>query len=101
MSKVVRLKQVGKKYALRYALRNVSFDLDAGELVYVTGVSGAGKSTLLKLLYAMEQSSEGSIHMGSWQLEKMNKQRLPEYRKQVGFIFQDFKLLPELTVAEN
>ncbi len=100
-SLMVRVSHVTKRYSKRFALQDVSFDLDAGEFAYITGVSGAGKSTLLKLLFAMEKPTEGSIHVNRNELTTLRNSDLPEYRQKVGFIFQDFKLLPDLNVREN
>ncbi len=100
--KMVSLNGVGKLYAAeRYALCNVTFDLDRGEFAYVTGSNGAGKTTLLKLLYAMERASEGSILVNNREISQLPKKKVFEYRREVGFVFQDFKLLPDLTVYDN
>lgn len=100
--KMVRLHRVGKQYSdTRYALRDVSFDLDRGEFAYVTGINGAGKTTLLKLLFAMEKASSGSIIVNSRDVGELPKARIPLYRREVGFVFQDFKLLPDLNVFDN
>ena len=99
---MVRLHGVGKLYPPeRYALRNVSFDLHRGEFAYVTGMNGAGKTTLLKLLFAMERASAGSILVNGREITQLPKHRIFQYRREVGFVFQDFKLLPDLSVAEN
>ena len=101
-AKMVRLHGVGKQYGPeRYALSNVSFDLDRGEFAYVRGSNGAGKTTLLKLLYAMEKASEGSILVNNREISQLPKNKVFEYRREVGFVFQDFKLLPDLTVYDN
>lgn len=99
---MVRLHRVGKQYASgRYALQNVSFDLQRGEFAYVTGMNGAGKTTLLKLLFAMEQATEGNIYVNSRDISSLPNGKVFQYRREVGFVFQDFKLLPDLTVYEN
>jgi cell division transport system ATP-binding protein len=101
-SKMVRLHRVGKKYAPgRIALNDVSFDLQRGEFAYITGGNGAGKTTLLKLLFATEKASHGSIVVNNRDLAVLNSGKVYEYRREVGFVFQDFKLLPDLTVYEN
>lgn len=101
-AKMVRLQGVGKQYASqRYALRNITFDLHRGEFAYVTGVNGAGKTTLLKLLFAMERATEGSILVNNRDISELPKKKVFQYRREVGFVFQDFKLLPDLTVYEN
>lgn len=99
---MVRLFQVAKRYGVdRYALKNVSFDLKRGEFAYVTGVNGAGKTTLLKLLFAMEKATEGSIVVNERDLLRLPKKQVFQYRREVGFVFQDFKLLPDLNVFDN
>ncbi len=85
----------------RFALRNVSFDLDRGEFAYVTGVNGAGKTTLLKLLFAMEKATEGQILVNNRDLTALARSKVFQYRREVGFVFQDFKLLPDLNVYDN
>ena len=101
-AKMVRLHRVGKQYSdSRYALRDVSFELERGEFAYVTGINGAGKTTLLKLLFAMERASSGSIVVNSRDISEIPKSRIPQYRREVGFVFQDFKLLPDLNVYDN
>lgn len=101
-SKMVRLHRVAKQYASeRYALRNISFDLNRGEFAYITGTNGAGKTTLLKLLFAMERASEGSILVNNREISGLAKGKVFQYRREVGFVFQDFKLLPDLSVYDN
>ncbi len=101
-AKMVRLHGVGKRYGTeRCALRDVSFDLDKGEFAYVTGVNGSGKTTLLKLLFAMEKPTEGTIVVNNRDVAALPKGRIPLYRREVGYVFQDFKLIPDLTVGEN
>ncbi len=100
--KMVRLHGVAKQYGPnRFALQNISFDLQRGEFAYVTGSNGAGKTTLLKLLFAMENASEGSIIVNNRDISALPKNRIFQYRREVGFVFQDFKLLPDLTVYDN
>lgn len=101
-TKMVRLHGVGKQYGPnRFALQNVTFDLNRGEFAYVTGSNGAGKTTLLKLLFAMETATEGSILVNNRDVGNLAKNRVFQYRREVGFVFQDFKLLPDLTVYDN
>ena len=101
-AKMVRLHRVGKQYSdTRYALRDVSFDLERGEFAYVTGINGAGKTTLLKLLFAMERASSGTIVVNNRDVSEISRLRIPQYRREVGFVFQDFKLLPDLNVFDN
>lgn len=99
---MVRLQNVEMRYGPeRYALKNVSFQLGRGEFAYVTGVNGAGKTTLLKLLFAIEKATEGSIAVNSRDLTVLQKSQVFQYRREVGFVFQDFKLLPDLSVYDN
>jgi cell division transport system ATP-binding protein len=99
---LVRLNRVGLRYATdRYALQGVSFDLQRGEFAYITGNNGAGKTTLLKMLFAMEKASEGNILVNNRDLSTLPKGKVFQYRREVGFVFQDFKLLPDLTVYDN
>lgn len=99
---LVRLNRVGLRYSNdRYALQNISFDLNRGEFAYITGNNGAGKTTLLKLLFAMEKVSEGNIVVNNRDLSALPKGKVFQYRREVGFVFQDFKLLPDLTVYDN
>ncbi len=99
---MVRLNKVAKCYPPdRYALKNVSFELKRGEFVYITGTNGAGKTTLLKLLFAMEQVSEGSIYVNNRDVTSLPKKLTPQYRREVGYVFQDFKLLPDLNIYDN
>lgn len=101
-AKMVRLQGVSKKYAAeRFALKNVTFDLHRGEFAYVTGMNGAGKSTLLKLLFAVEKASEGTILVNNRDLSVLAKGKVFQYRREVGFVFQDFKLLPDLSIFDN
>jgi cell division transport system ATP-binding protein len=101
-NKIVRLNRVGMRYSTeRSALNDVSFDLEKGEFAYVTGVNGAGKTTLLKLLFAMEKATEGSIVVNNRDLSQLPKSKIFQYRREVGFVFQDFKLLPDLTIFDN
>jgi cell division transport system ATP-binding protein len=101
-SKMVRLHRVAKRYSSqRSALNDVSFDLHRGEFAYITGGNGAGKTTLLKLLFAMERATEGTILVNNRDLSIMPQGKVYQYRREVGFVFQDFKLLPDLTIYEN
>ena len=99
---LVRLNRVGLRYATdRYALQSVSFELQRGEFAYITGNNGAGKTTLLKMLFAMEKASEGNILVNNRDLSSLAKGKVFQYRREVGFVFQDFNLLDTLTVRDN
>jgi cell division transport system ATP-binding protein len=84
-----------------YALQDLSLTVDKGEFVFLTGPSGAGKSTLLRLLLVQERPSEGEIFVNGHDLTKLSRSDIQEYRRGIGFIFQDFKLIPTRTVFEN
>ena len=98
----VRAYHVSKSYtAGSFALYDVSLEVGRGEFVFLTGPSGAGKTTLLKLLFAAEQPSEGQIVVLGRNIARLGPRAVPELRRRVGVIFQDFKLLPRRTVEEN
>ncbi|MGH9146921.1 MAG: cell division ATP-binding protein FtsE [Vicinamibacterales bacterium] len=84
-----------------YALRDLSFKVDKGEFVFLTGPSGAGKTTLLRLLLREILPSEGEIIVVGRNLARMSANQVQTYRRSVGFVFQDFKLIPRMTVLEN
>ena len=84
-----------------YALHDLTLTVDRGEFVFLTGPSGAGKSTLLRLLLAQEKPSEGEILVNGHKLATLSRREIQEYRRGIGFIFQDFKLIPSRTVFEN
>lgn len=83
------------------ALNNVSFNIDDGEFVFITGESGAGKSTITKLIIAEEKVNNGKIIVDNIDLETLNPKQIPSYRRSIGMIFQDFRLLSTKTVYEN
>lgn len=98
---MIRLYHLTKTYGDRDALHDVSLHVEKGEFVYVTGPSGAGKSTLLKLLYGAELPTEGKLLVGGVDISKLPRNRVPMLRRNIGVVFQDFKLLPRRTVGEN
>ena len=99
---MIRFDRVSKRYPTGYdALGAVSFNLDAGEMAFVTGHSGAGKSTLLKLILRREMPSGGQVVVNNINLGKLRAARLPFYRRQIGMIYQDNKLLADRSVFEN
>ena len=83
------------------AVNNLSVKIDQGEFVYIVGPSGACKSTFIKMLYREEKATNGSIKIGKFDLMKIKEREVPMLRRYVGVVFQDFKLLPKLTVYEN
>jgi cell division transport system ATP-binding protein len=98
----IRLYHASKSYlAGTFALRDVSLEIDKGEFVFLTGPSGAGKTTLLRLIFAAERPSEGQIVVLGRNIARLGETSIPPLRRQVGVVFQDFKLLPRRTVEEN
>jgi cell division transport system ATP-binding protein len=83
------------------ALDHVDLEIKKGEFVFIVGQSGAGKSTLIKLLYKEEDPTSGRVIVGGKDLIKMRRREIPYLRRKIGVVFQDFKLLPDRTVAEN
>jgi cell division transport system ATP-binding protein len=83
------------------ALDKVSFKIEPGEFVCLVGRSGAGKSTAVRLLIGEEKPTKGQIFFGSYEVNKLKSRELPEFRRHIGVIFQDFKLLTRKTVFEN
>lgn len=84
-----------------YALRDLSLSVSKGEFVFLTGPSGAGKSTFLRLLLMQERPSEGDIIANGTNLASLSRHEIQEYRRGIGFVFQDFKLIPTRTVLDN
>ncbi|HEX2453570.1 MAG TPA: cell division ATP-binding protein FtsE [Vicinamibacterales bacterium] len=99
---MIEANQISKVYSRGvYALRNLSLRVDKGEFVFLTGPSGAGKSTLLRLLLRQDVPSEGELLVGGRNLATLTLNQVQAYRRSLGFVFQDFKLLPNKTVLEN
>lgn len=82
-------------------IRNVSFELNRGEMAVLTGPSGAGKSTILKMIYREERPDSGEIKLDQYNVTKIRPYQIPKLRRHLGVVFQDFKLLPERTAWEN
>ncbi|MBU3645954.1 MAG: cell division ATP-binding protein FtsE [Candidatus Nanopelagicaceae bacterium] len=100
---MIRFENVTKVYPKtdRPALDNVSIDIEKGEFVFLVGLSGSGKSTFLRLVLREEKPTSGKIHVAGKDLGTLSNWKVPELRRQVGTVFQDFRLLPNKTVAEN
>jgi cell division transport system ATP-binding protein len=99
---MLRFEQVSKRYGNgREALRDVSFQVSAGELAFITGHSGAGKSTLLRLTALIERPSRGRLLVAGTDLATLRRHHVPYHRRRLGLIFQDHRLLPGQTVFEN
>lgn len=99
---MVELEAVTKGYpGGRASLVNASLQIQRGEFVFVTGPSGSGKSTLMKLIYGQEQPDRGSIRVDGQEVSPLRGDRLALFRRRLGIIFQDYKLLEQRTIAEN
>jgi cell division transport system ATP-binding protein len=83
------------------ALQDISFEIEKGEFVFVCGSTGAGKTTLLKLIYKDEDPTRGSIKVLNQNLKDIRKKEIPKFRRKIGVVFQDFKLLQDRTLEEN
>ncbi len=83
------------------AVYNMNLDIKRGEFVFVIGASGSGKSTLIKMLYREERPTSGEIYVGGINVAKVKNNKVYKLRRKIGIVFQDFKLLPKLTVYEN
>jgi cell division transport system ATP-binding protein len=99
---VIETHGLGKMYGRGlYALRDLTLTIEKGEFVFLTGPSGAGKSTLLRLLLLQERPSEGDVIVGGRNLARLTQDEVQAYRRTVGFVFQDFKLITTKTIFEN
>jgi len=98
---MIQLYRVSKYYEGVPALREVSFTINKGEFVFMTGPSGAGKSTLLKILFCAERADEGQIIIQGMNTFRLGPSGIPYLRRNMGFVFQDYKLLQHKTVSEN
>ena len=83
------------------ALNNVSLKINDGDFAFVVGSSGAGKSTMIKLLLKEIDATSGNVIVNGYNLSKLKKRKIPEFRRTLGFVFQDFRLIPSMTVYEN
>lgn len=99
---MIRLNHVYKNYGMGPdALSDVSLHVEKGEFVFVTGPSGAGKTTLLRLLFLAERPTKGQVFINGVNVGSLPRRKIPYLRRAVGVVFQDFKLLPSLTVLDN
>jgi len=99
---MIRFENVGKRYPNgREALSGVSFRLEKGEMAFLTGPSGAGKSTLLKLVALIERPTRGTVLVGNQNTSRVRRRRIPQFRRRIGVVFQDHKLLNDRTVFDN
>jgi cell division transport system ATP-binding protein len=100
---VIRFEKVSKTYPgqSKAALDQVSVDIEKGEFVFLVGSSGSGKSTFLRLVLREYQSTEGRVYVAGKQINRLASWKIPRLRRQIGTVFQDFRLLQNKTVAEN
>ncbi|RKN39812.1 cell division ATP-binding protein FtsE [Streptomyces hoynatensis] len=100
---MIRFDNVSKTYPRQSApaLQNVSLEVERGEFVFLVGSSGSGKSTFLRLILREERASTGSVHVLGKDLGRLSNWKVPQVRRQLGTVFQDFRLLPNKTVGEN
>ena len=100
---MIRLHSVSKVYpaGARPALDDVSFDIDKGEFVFLIGQSGSGKTTVLRLLLREEVSDAGIVTVNGKNLNRLARRKVPDLRRKIGCVFQDFRLLPKKNVFEN
>ncbi len=99
---MIQLEGVTKQYSNGVtALKDVNLTIEQGEFVFIVGASGAGKSTLIKLLLKEERPTEGRIFFNNQDITHLSSRRVPKLRRQIGVVFQDFRLLPKKTVYEN
>ena len=99
---MIKLTNVSKEYPKRgHALRDVSFQLGKGEFAFLTGHSGSGKSTTMRLIHMAERPTDGEVRVTGYSSDRVTDRDLWKVRRRVGFVFQDFRLLPGRTAFEN
>ncbi len=98
---MIRFAGVTKDYDNLTALKDLTFSIEKGEMVFVTGPSGSGKTTLLKLIYYAEKPDKGTISVDGWDTEQLKESSIPFLRRNIGVVFQDFRLLENRNVFEN
>ena len=98
---MIQLINVTKTYGGLKALDNVSFEISAGEMIFLVGPSGAGKSTIMRLLYREEKPTSGQVFISNVDISRLPSNQTPLLRRRMGIVFQDYKLLPNKTAYEN
>ena len=102
MATIVQFENVGLRYGTgQETLSDISFTLASGAFYFLTGASGAGKTSLLRLLYLAQRPSRGIIRLFGEDAVTMPRSRLPGFRRRIGVVFQDFRLIPHLSIADN
>jgi len=99
---VIEASHLSKVYSRGvYALRDLSLTVDKGEFIFLTGASGAGKSTFLRLILREDLASDGSLSVAGRDVKELHGAQIQAYRRSIGFVFQDFRLVPRFTVFQN
>ena len=99
---MIELKNVSLKYDNgTTALHDINLSVKDGEMAYIVGASGAGKSSILKLLLREKIATAGSVMVNGYTLNKLKRREIPGFRRTIGFVFQDFRLIPNMTVYDN
>jgi cell division transport system ATP-binding protein len=98
---MIQFQKVSKHYGNQTALRDITFSVEKGDMAFITGPSGSGKTTLLKLIYLAEKPDEGTISIGEWETGRIKESDIPIVRRNMGFVFQDFRLLNNRNVFDN
>src|SRR3972149_12318860 len=98
---IIKFDSVKKKFGSALALETISFEVAHGEFIFITGPSGAGKTTILKLILGEISPDSGTVIVDGINVKNLKDKDLPYFRQKIGIVFQDFKVLPERTVAEN
>ena len=98
---MIQFQDVSKHYENHTALRKITFSVQKGEMVFITGPSGSGKTTLLKLIYLAERPDEGTISVSGVTFDRLKESKIPHLRRNIGIVFQDFRLLGNMKVFEN
>lgn len=99
--RMITFDHVTKKYRTNIGLDDVSVQINKGDFVFLVGPSGAGKSTFIKLILKEIDADEGTIRVGDFKVTELSNREIPQFRRKVGTVFQDFRLLPKKTVFEN
>jgi cell division transport system ATP-binding protein len=98
---MIRFVNVSKRYGGVDALRDVNFNIEMGEFVFLVGASGAGKSTIMKLIYREELATAGTVYLSHKDVSQFKSHQVPKLRRRMGIVFQDFKLLPGQSAYDN
>ncbi len=98
---MIHFQEVSKHYETHTALRKVSFSIEKAEMVFITGLSGSGKTTLLKMIYLAEIPDEGNITVAEWETNRLKESQIAMFRRHIGVVFQDFRLLNNRNIFEN